>query len=75
MRNLSQDYVTSEVLDTISLMQLNNESIPVLDNTEIEQIAGNILFTWNEIGDSEANFDELVREEINIYIKDIKPFL
>lgn len=75
MRYLSQDYVTSEVLDTISLMQLNNESIPVLDNTEIEQIAGNILFTWNEIDDLEANFDELVREEINIYIKDIKPFL
>ena len=75
MRYLTQDYVTSEVLDTISLMQLNNESIPVLDNTEIEQIAGNILFTWNEIGDPEVNFAELVREEINIYIKDIKPFL
>lgn len=75
MKYLSQDYVTSEVLDTISLMQLNNEEIPVLDNTEIEQIAGNILFTWGEIGDPEANFAELVREEINIYIKDIKPFL
>lgn len=75
MRYLSQDYVTSEVLDTISLMQMNNEIIPVLDNTEIEQIAGNILFTWTEIGDPEANFEELVREEINIYIKDIKPFL
>lgn len=75
MRHLTQDYVTSEVLDTISLMQVNNESIPVLDNTEIEQIAGNILFTWNEIGDSGADFYELVREEINIYIKHIKPYL
>ena len=75
MKHLTQDYVISEVLDTISLMQLNNESIPVLDSSEIEQIAGNILFTWNEIGDSGADFFVLVREEINIYIKDIKPFL
>lgn len=73
MKFLSQDYVTGEVLDTISLMQLNNEKIPVIDNTEIEQIVGNIIFSWQELGDWEANFQELVREEINIYIKYIKP--
>jgi phage terminase Nu1 subunit (DNA packaging protein) len=72
---MNKNYVVSEVLDTISLMQLNKEELPELSNYEIETIAENILFTWNELGDREANFAELVREEINIYIKDIKPFL
>lgn len=72
---MNKNYVVSEVLDTISLMQLNKEELPELSNNEIETIAENILFTWNELGDREANFAELVREEINIYIKDIKPFL
>ena len=72
---MNKSYVVSEVLDTISLMQLNKEELPELSNNEIETIAENILFTWNELGDREANFAELVREEINIYIKDIKPFL
>ena len=72
---MNKNYVVSEVLDTISLMQLNKEELPELSNNEIETISENILFTWNELGDREANFAELVREEINIYIKDIKPFL
>lgn len=72
---MNKNYVVSEVLDTISLMQLNKEELPDLSNNEIETITDNILFTWNELGDREANFAELVREEINIYIKDIKPFL
>ena len=72
---MNKNYVVSEVLDTISLMQLNKEELPELSNNEIETISDNILFTWNELGDREANFAELVREEINIYIKDIKPFL
>ena len=72
---MNKSYVVSEVLDTISLMQLNKEELPELSNNEIETISDNILFTWNELGDREANFAELVREEINIYIKDIKPFL
>lgn len=72
---MNKNYVVSEVLDTISLMQLNKEELPELSNIEIETIAENILFSWNELGDREANFEELVREEINIYIKDIKPFI
>ena len=72
---MNKSYVVSEVLDTISLMQLNKEELPELSSNEIETISENILFTWNELGDREANFAELVREEINIYIKDIKPFL
>lgn len=72
---MNKNYVVSEVLDTISLMQLNKEELPELSNNEIETIAENILFTWNELDDREANFEELVREEINIYIKDIKPFI
>ena len=54
MRYLSKDYVISEILNTISLMQLNNEKVPVLDGTCIEEIAESFLFSWNELGDPES---------------------
>ena len=69
MRYLSKDYVVSEILNTISLMQLNNEVVPVLDGTCIEQIAESFLFSWNELGDPEANFDQFMREHLRIEFK------
>ena len=69
MRYLSKDYVVSEILNTISLMQLNNEEVPVLDGTCIEQIAESFLFSWNELGDPEANFDQFMREHLRIEFK------
>ena len=42
MRYLKKDYVISEVLDTVSLMQLNNETVPVIDHIIIEHIIKNI---------------------------------
>lgn len=67
MRYLTTEYVTQEILDTISLMQLNNEKVPVLDNIQIDDLATRFLFEWNEVGDYEANLErsllEYLREE------------
>jgi len=62
MRYLSKDYVQSEILDTISLMQLNKEHVPVLSSTEIEFLSEKFIEIWNEIGDWEANFEQMLVE-------------
>jgi ABC-type antimicrobial peptide transport system permease subunit len=64
MRNLTKDYVISEILDTISLMQLNKETVPVIDHIIIEQMAEAFIFSWNEVGDYEANFDQCLLEHL-----------
>ena len=64
MRYLSKDYFQSEILDTISLMQLNNETVPVIDHIIIEQIVEAFIFSWNEIGDDEANFEQCLLEHL-----------
>jgi hypothetical protein len=61
MRTLSKDYVVQEVLDTIALKQLNKEHIPELSGDRIEAIADSIIFDWNELGDPEADFAEMVK--------------
>ena len=70
MRGLSKDYVTQEILDTVSLMQMNKENVPILENTQIEDIADRFLFDWNEVGDYEADFSrtllEFLRDEFVI---------
>ena len=67
MRTLKTDYVIQEILDTVSMMQLNNETVPSLDSTVIEELAEAFIFTWTEIGDYEADFSrtllEFLREE------------
>ena len=72
MRNLSNDYVVGEIIQTISLMQQNKESIPILENIQIENLAERFVFQWNEVGDYEADFDrtllEFLRDEF-IYNK------
>jgi hypothetical protein len=63
-------YITQEILDTISLMQLNSENVPTLDNIQIDDIATRFLFEWNEVGDYEANFErsllDYLRDEFTI---------
>ena len=66
MRNLTTDYVISEILNTISLMQLNKEDIPIMENTQIDEIADRFLFEWNEVGDYEADFSRTLLE----YLRD-----
>jgi len=66
MRNLTTDYVISEILDTVSLMQLNKEDVPIIENTQIDEIADRFLFEWNEVGDYEADFSRTLLE----YLRD-----
>ncbi len=65
MKYLNKDYVVQEVLDIIRLQQESGISIPELSNDKIEALAESILFEWNEIGDPDANFEELVKWNIN----------
>lgn len=62
MRYLTKDYVQSEILNTISLMQLNKESVPNLQTIQIEDIAERFIFDWNEVGDYEADFGRTLLE-------------
>ena len=57
MKYLTQEYVAGEIVDTISLMQLNNEFVPELDSQLIEEMAESFLFHWQECCDQESNFE------------------
>jgi len=73
MKYLTIDYVAGEIVDTISLMQLNNETVPIIDHMIIEQIAEAFIFTWKEVGDYEADFNrtllEFLRDEFKYNYK------
>jgi hypothetical protein len=64
---INKDYVIGEILDTIGMMQINNEPIPVISSVTIDSLSEDFLFNWNELGDPEVNFDltllEWLREE------------
>lgn len=70
MRYLTTEHITQEILDTISLMQLNNENVPILDNLQIDDLAVRFLYEWKEVGDYEADVDrsllEYLRDEFEI---------
>ena len=72
MRYLTKDYVEGEILETISLMQLNKEIIPTLQTIQIEDLADRFIFSWKEVGDYEADLGrtllEFLRDEF-IYNK------
>ena len=62
MRYLTVEYVTGEIQDTISLMQLNNENVPILDYLQIDDLATRFLYEWTEVGDYEANLERTILE-------------
>lgn len=62
MRYLSKDYVIGEIVDTIGLMQLNNEQVPDLDHMSIETLAEDFIFEWKEVGDYEADLSNTLRQ-------------
>jgi len=72
MKYITEDYVIGEMLNTISLMQQNKESVPILERIQIENLAERFVFQWKEVGDYEADFDrtllEFLRDEF-IYNK------
>jgi hypothetical protein len=45
-------------------MQLNKETVPVIDHIIIEQMAEAFIFSWNEVGDYEANFGQCLLEHL-----------
>lgn len=70
MRYMTVESITEEIQDTISLMQLNNENIPILDYLQIDDLASRFLFEWTEVGDYEADLErtilEFLRDEFTI---------
>jgi len=59
---MTVEYVTGEIQDTISLMQLNNENVPILDNLQIDDLASRFLYEWTEVGDYEADLERTILE-------------
>ena len=55
MRFLTTDYVVQEVINTASMMQLNNETIPELSSDDISNIASDFIYEWGEVGDFDAD--------------------
>lgn len=62
MKYLSKDYILGEIVDTIGLMQLNNEQVPDLDHMSIETLADHFIFEWKEVGDFEADISSTIRQ-------------
>jgi len=70
MRYMTVESITEEIQDTISLMQLNNENVPILDYLQIDDLASRFLYEWTEVGDYEADLErtilEFLRDEFTI---------
>ena len=62
MKYMTVEYVTGEIQDTISLMQLNNENVPILDNLQIDDLSSRFLYEWTEVGDYEADLERTILE-------------
>lgn len=60
MKDVKKKIVVKEILDILKLQQESGVYIPKLSNERIDQIADSILFEWNEIGDKDVNFEQLV---------------
>jgi hypothetical protein len=67
---MTVESITEEIQDTISLMQLNNENVPILDYLQIDDLASRFLYEWTEVGDYEADLErtilEFLRDEFTI---------
>ena len=51
--NRLKDFIISEILDTVALMQLNGTVFPEMSSNIIDNLAESIYFEWQEIGDPE----------------------
>ena len=57
---LTKDYVSQEILDTISHMQRSDQEVPDLTSVQIEKLAEDFLFEWTEVGNFSADFSRSV---------------
>lgn len=62
MNYITKDYVIGEIVDTIGLMQLNNEQVPDLDHMSIETLAEDFIFEWKEVGDYDVDLSQTLRQ-------------
>lgn len=66
---MNVEYITQEILDTIGLMQLNGEHVPILTAVEIDDLATRFLYEWREIGEYEEDVERtllyFLREEFS----------
>jgi len=62
MKYLSKEYVEQEILDTVALMQLNNENVPELSGDKIQSLAEDFIFEWKEVGDYSADLSRTLLE-------------
>ena len=68
MKDVKKKIVVKEILDILQLQQESGVYIPKLSNERIDQIADSILFEWNEIDDRDANFEEVVKWNIEQHL-------
>lgn len=66
--NRLKDYIISEILDTVALMQQNGTQFPEMSSDIIDNLAESIYFEWQEIGDPEEDLSQLVRWNIDQFL-------
>jgi hypothetical protein len=66
--NRLKDYIISEILDTVALMQLNGTVFPEMSSDIIESLADSIYFEWEEIGDPEEDLTQVVKWNIEQFL-------
>jgi hypothetical protein len=66
--NRLKDYIISEILDTVALMQLNGTVFPEMSSEIIEGLADSIYFEWEQIGDPEEDLTQVVKWNIEQFL-------
>lgn len=62
MNILPKSYIIDEIQDTMCMMKLNNEEVPELTKSEIDRLADDFIFEWNEVGDFDADIERTLRQ-------------
>ena len=66
--NRLKDFIISEILDTVVLMQLNGTVFPEISSDIINNLAESIYFDWQELGDPEEDLTGLVKWNIEQFL-------
>ena len=69
MKYLSKDYVMQEIIDTVHMMQLNNEKTPDLEPTYMDALIEWFFIDWNEIADRDTDFQGCLLEFLRTEFK------
>lgn len=69
MKYLSKDYVMQEIIDTVHMMQLNNEKTPDIEPTYMDALIEWFFIDWNEIADQDTDFQGCLLEFLRTEFK------